>query len=340
MIETNAKVNNDNLKRSNKPKVTEGFINGKLYRGDTSGTSNKEDKRSLKKILHKVDYKQKRNKKNHNNSDNPSDIFKKAAISIFIGVIATIFSIYLINLLINEIDSNTSGKDTDNNRIDDIKEEQLSDFEIIDPNEIEMENDDSLTEINDNDFEIPEPILDEIESGELDNDIDNEFLTNDNLNHENTSDNDEVISNQQIMQNKEEAIFYYAKRNGEYGLVGYPLNVNIKSKDINEKVRILAKELLKNPEGDALTMIPEGTEFLGFRLINKTLYLNYSNEFNYNIYGVEGDIQQLAQIIYTFTSIDDIDKVAFLIEGNYPSSIGNHGIQNKEWTEEEIANLM
>jgi hypothetical protein len=341
MIKTNSNNKNDITNINNKPKVTEGFINGKLFRGDVTG--NKSTKKTKNNNIHKVDFKQKGYKyKSSHNNDNPGAIFKKAALSIIIGIVATIISIYLINMFISEI-SSSSNSNEDNEMTNDVQEERLSDFEIINPEQYDSEDETVYEDNDNNDFDIPGPILDDL--NELDEEADSnnieEVDTTDEILGSNIDDNDgeSNISNRGNL-GIDEAIFYYAKKDGEYGLVGYPLNNEIKSQGINEKIRILAKELLRNPQGDALTMIPDGTEFLGFRLVGKTIYLNYSEEFNYNIYGVEGDIQQLAQIIYTFTSLDEIDKVAFLIEGNNPSSIGNHGIQNKEWTEEEIASLM
>lgn len=75
-----------------------------------------------------------------------------------------------------------------------------------------------------------------------------------------------------------------------------------------------------------MTLIPENTRFLSARVSEKTAFLSFSEEFQFNTLGMEGYISQLRQIIHTATSIPNIEKVQFLIEGTYKESLGSEGI--------------
>ncbi|QTQ17448.1 GerMN domain-containing protein [Treponema parvum] len=55
-------------------------------------------------------------------------------------------------------------------------------------------------------------------------------------------------------------------------------------------------------------------------------FLNFSEEFEYNPYGVEGYLGQLMQIVYTATSFSTVDSVQFLIEGQKKDYLGSEGV--------------
>ena len=48
-----------------------------------------------------------------------------------------------------------------------------------------------------------------------------------------------------------------------------------------------------------MSLIPEGTRLLSAKVSNKTATLNFSEDFEFNRYGVEGYIGQLMQVVYT-----------------------------------------
>lgn len=89
--------------------------------------------------------------------------------------------------------------------------------------------------------------------------------------------------------------------------------------------------LLSGPSADEvekgyMSLIPEGTKLLGARVANKTATLNFSENFSFNRYGVQGYLGQLMQIVYTATSFSTIDNVQFLIEGQKLEYLGGEGV--------------
>ena len=89
--------------------------------------------------------------------------------------------------------------------------------------------------------------------------------------------------------------------------------------------------LLSGPTADEaekgyMSLIPEGTKLLGARVANKTATLNFSENFSFNRYGVQGYLGQLMQIVYTATSFSTIDNVQFLIEGQKLEYLGGEGV--------------
>ncbi|MCR5699435.1 MAG: GerMN domain-containing protein [Treponemataceae bacterium] len=75
-----------------------------------------------------------------------------------------------------------------------------------------------------------------------------------------------------------------------------------------------------------ISIIPPNTKLLGARITNKTAILNFNEDFTYNSYGVQGQITQLMQIVYTATSFSTIDNVQFLIEGQKIDYLGGEGV--------------
>ncbi len=91
------------------------------------------------------------------------------------------------------------------------------------------------------------------------------------------------------------------------------------------------KALLQGPsigelEKGTMSLIPEGTKLLSASITDKTAFLNFSEEFQYNKYGVEGYLGQLMQIVYTATSFSSIESVQFLINGQKESYLGGEGV--------------
>jgi spore germination protein GerM len=72
-----------------------------------------------------------------------------------------------------------------------------------------------------------------------------------------------------------------------------------------------------------MSLIPEGTKLLSASVNNGVATINFSEEFLFNKYGVEGIYGQLMQVVYTATAFSNIDSVQFLIEGEKIESIQN-----------------
>ena len=79
--------------------------------------------------------------------------------------------------------------------------------------------------------------------------------------------------------------------------------------------------LLKGPdttraaEKNCMSLIPEGTRLLSAKVQGGVAYLNFSEEFQFNNVGIEGEIHQLEQIVYTATAFSTVNSVQFMIEG-------------------------
>lgn len=63
------------------------------------------------------------------------------------------------------------------------------------------------------------------------------------------------------------------------------------------------------------TMVSPGTRLLSASVRNGVATLNFSEDFEFNNYGIEGVMWELDQIVYTATAFPTVEKVQFLIEG-------------------------
>jgi len=64
-----------------------------------------------------------------------------------------------------------------------------------------------------------------------------------------------------------------------------------------------------------ISLIPPGTKMLSVTVRGNTAIINFSEDFLYNTYGVEGYAGQLRQIVFTATEFPNIRDVQILIEG-------------------------
>ncbi len=74
-----------------------------------------------------------------------------------------------------------------------------------------------------------------------------------------------------------------------------------------------------------ITLIPMGTKLLGVRIQGSTAFVNFSEEFMYNRFGVEGYAGQLRQVVYTATVFPTVQDVQILIEGEIREYLGLEG---------------
>jgi germination protein M len=89
--------------------------------------------------------------------------------------------------------------------------------------------------------------------------------------------------------------------------------------------------LLKGPTEDEIrrkliSLIPQGTKLLGVQVRGSTAFLNLSEAFMYNRYGIEGYAGQLKQIVYTATAFPTVQDVQILIEGERHDYLGGEGV--------------
>ena len=85
--------------------------------------------------------------------------------------------------------------------------------------------------------------------------------------------------------------------------------------------------LISGPTADEksrglISLIPPGTRILSATVRGETAYISFSEDFQYNAYGVEGYAGQLRQIVFTVTEFPNITDVQILIEGRRVDYLG------------------
>jgi hypothetical protein len=85
--------------------------------------------------------------------------------------------------------------------------------------------------------------------------------------------------------------------------------------------------LLAGPNADEKrkgleSLIPQGTEILSATVRGSTAYISFSEDFQFNIYGVEGYAAQLRQIVWTVTEFPNVKDVQILLEGRRIDYLG------------------
>ncbi|MBI9109035.1 MAG: GerMN domain-containing protein [Spirochaetales bacterium] len=75
-----------------------------------------------------------------------------------------------------------------------------------------------------------------------------------------------------------------------------------------------------------ISLIPEQTKLLSVAVKDGTAYLNFSDGFRFNSFGIEGYNAQLKQIVYTTTEFANINSVQILIEGAVNDYMGSEGV--------------
>ena len=71
-----------------------------------------------------------------------------------------------------------------------------------------------------------------------------------------------------------------------------------------------------------ISLIPPNTKILSATVRDDTAYISFSEDFQYNTYGVEGYAGQLRQIVYTATEFPNVKNVQILIEGRRIDFLG------------------
>jgi spore germination protein GerM len=87
------------------------------------------------------------------------------------------------------------------------------------------------------------------------------------------------------------------------------------------------QSLLQGPSAEErhrglISLIPQGTRIINATVRGETAYINFSEEFQYNTYGVEGYAAQLKQVVWTATEFSNVKDVQILIEGRRVDYLG------------------
>jgi spore germination protein GerM len=64
-----------------------------------------------------------------------------------------------------------------------------------------------------------------------------------------------------------------------------------------------------------ISLIPEGTRLLSVTIRGQTAFINLSEEFRFNHYGIEGYVAQVNQIVWTATEFSTVNDAQLLIDG-------------------------
>lgn len=122
---------------------------------------------------------------------------------------------------------------------------------------------------------------------------------------------------------------YFIKIDSDGTLVRTPVVRSLPESDSPMTDALTA--LIKGPTADEKkrgleSLIPVGTRLLSATVRGSTAYLSFSEEFQFNTYGVEGYAAQLRQIVWTATEFSTIQNVQILIDGRHLDYLGGDGI--------------
>ena len=74
------------------------------------------------------------------------------------------------------------------------------------------------------------------------------------------------------------------------------------------------------------TLIPPDTKLRSAWVKDGVAFINVSEEFQFNQYGIEGALAQLSQVVFTATEFTTVKSVQFLIEGQKKEYLGAEGV--------------
>lgn len=99
----------------------------------------------------------------------------------------------------------------------------------------------------------------------------------------------------------------------------------------NSPLTAAINSLLEGPNSDdviqnCMTLIPSGTRLISASIKDKVATLNFSDDFEFNPYGVDGLVNQLMQVVYTACSFSSVNSVQFIIDGQKKEYLGSEGI--------------
>lgn len=125
------------------------------------------------------------------------------------------------------------------------------------------------------------------------------------------------------------AVLYFVKIDGDGVIVRQEVKRTIPATDSPLTDAIVS--LLKGPGEEELrkeliTLIPQGTRLLSAQVRGTTAYLNFSEPFMYNSYGIEGYAGQLKQVVWTATAFPTVQDVQILVEGQRRDFLGGEGV--------------
>ena len=85
---------------------------------------------------------------------------------------------------------------------------------------------------------------------------------------------------------------------------------------------VIAGPNSKEKSDGLISLVPPNTRILSATVRGDTAYISFSEDFQYNTYGVEGYAAQLRQIVFTVTEFPNVKNVQILIEGRRVDYLG------------------
>ena len=71
-----------------------------------------------------------------------------------------------------------------------------------------------------------------------------------------------------------------------------------------------------------ISLIPPAVRIISATVTGNTAFVNFSEDFMYNTYGVEGYQEQVRQVVLTATEFTNVNNVQILIEGQQIDYLG------------------
>ena len=89
---------------------------------------------------------------------------------------------------------------------------------------------------------------------------------------------------------------------------------------------LIAGPTLEEENAGCRSLLSTGSRLIGASVKNGVATLNFSSEFEFNQYGIEGTRGQLQQLVYTATAFPTVESVQFLVDGEKKEYLGLEGV--------------
>jgi spore germination protein GerM len=118
---------------------------------------------------------------------------------------------------------------------------------------------------------------------------------------------------------------YLIRLDNDGGLAAAKVERSLPSGD--SPMRDALEAVIRGPSADEskrnlLSLIPENVTILGATVRGATAYIDFSEDFLFNTYGIEGYAGQLRQVVWTATEFGNVKDVQILIEGKRIDYLG------------------
>jgi hypothetical protein len=118
---------------------------------------------------------------------------------------------------------------------------------------------------------------------------------------------------------------YLIRLDNDGGLVAAKVERDLPSGD--SPMRDALEAVIRGPSAgeskrNLLSLIPENVTILGAAVRGNTAYIDFSEDFLFNTYGIEGYAGQLRQVVWTATEFGNVKDVQILVDGKRIDYLG------------------